>query len=110
MAQNIHQRVGSVVPTVVEKWGQAAISHFNTFDFLNSDSVLVHLNMLLNLLFSLAKEEYSEFEVASKYEFDSHVHLKISFLTWISFTGRRGHFRFISSSRRTPNLFRQFFC
>lgn len=51
IALNTHQRVGSVMPTVVEKWGQAAIPHFITFDFLNSDSVLMHLKMLLNLFF-----------------------------------------------------------
>lgn len=87
--------MGSVIPTVVDKWGQAAIPHFNTFDFLNSDSVLMHFKMLLNLLYYLAKEEHSEFEKASKYEFDCHVHLNISFLTGNSFIGRRGHFRFV---------------
>lgn len=109
MALNTHQRVGSVMPTVAEKWGQAAIPHFITFDFLNSDLVLMHLKMLLNLLFSLSKEEHLEFEKASKDEFASHVHLN-SFLRGISCTGRRGHSTFIPSSRSTPNLSWQFFC
>lgn len=65
MALNTHQRVGSVMPTVVDKWGQAAISHFITFDF-NSDSVLMHLKMLLNLFFFLAKEKHFKFEKVSK--------------------------------------------